>query len=212
VKLGISLLALGALLGDCGHRDRPFETVPAHCDVGGKPGYFVPASSPSVLIGCARLGVSGKRVELSGSRARIDGAPYACVDPAYGRRGRFIPGICVEAPSRLLVRDASRPRQGVRGYAFVVWGTAPASTSRVIVRSNAGMARAAVFDASRIARRPPFAVFIAELPLTAACGDITVVAKGPSAAGRTRMRQPACAPRDRRAARGRPGTGAPRGG
>ena len=192
MRLGISLLALGALLGDCGHRDRPFETVPATCDVGGKPGYFVPASTPPVLIGCARLGVSGKRVELSGSRARIDGRSHACVDPAYGPRGRYIPGICVRAPSRLLIRDASRPRQGVSGYAFVVWGTAPASTAGVVVRSNAGRARAAVFDASRISRQPPFAVFVAELPLPVACGDITVVATGPGASGRARLRRPAC--------------------
>jgi hypothetical protein len=124
VRPALALLALGALLGDCGAEKRPgagraFETMAARCDVGGKPGYFVPASSPPVLIGCARLGVSGKRVELSTSRDRIDGKPHTCVDPAYGR-GRFIPGICVPDPSRFAIRAASRPRQAVRGHAFVI--------------------------------------------------------------------------------------------
>ena len=192
MRLRISLLALGALLGDCDPEERPVAaTTPARCDVGGKPGYFVPASSPPVLIGCARLGVSGKRVELSGSRGRIDGEPHTCVDPAYGRRGRFIPGICVPDPARFAIRDASRPRQGVRGYAFVVWGTAPASTVSVTARSGAATARAAVFATGD----PPFAVFVVELPMPSGCGRITVVAQGSAAsgAGRTRLRRSSCA-------------------
>jgi hypothetical protein len=189
VRPGISLLALGALLGDCAAEERPaakgvFETRPARCDVGGKPGYFVPASSPPVLIGCARLGASARRGELSRSRARIDGEPHVCIDPAYGG-GRFIPGIFLREPSRSMIRDASRPRQGVRGYAFVVWGTAPADTTSVTARSGAGTARAAVFRAS-----PNFAVFVLELPTSAACGRITVIASG---GGRARLRRPACA-------------------
>jgi hypothetical protein len=200
VRPALALLALGALLGDCGREERPVAgrqsaTVPARCDVGGKPGYFVPASSPPVLIGCARLGVSGKRVELSTSPVRIDGEPHTCVDPAYGR-GRFIPGICVPDPSRLEIRDASRPRQAVRGHAFVVWGTAPASTISVTARSGGATARAAVFEASPVrAGEPPFSVFVLELPVPAECGRITVVAQGSAAsgAGRTRLRRSACA-------------------
>jgi hypothetical protein len=200
MRPAIALLALGALLGDCGRDDRSvaaraIETVPAGCDVGGEPGYFVPSSSPPVLIGCARLGVSGKRVELSTSRARIDGEPHTCVDPAYGR-GRFIPGICVPDPSRFAIRDASRPRQGVRDHAFVVWGTAPASTVSVTARAGAATARAAVFEASPVrAGEPPFAVFVLELPVPAACGPITVVARRSAASGggRTRLRRSACA-------------------
>ena len=206
MRLRLSLLVLGALSGDCGPQERTasgrlVETRSARCDVGGKPGYFVPASSPPVLVGCARLGVSGKRVEFSRSRARIDGESHVCIDPAYGR-GRFIPGICAlrPRPSSFAIHDADQPRQGVRGHAFVIWGTAPAGTATVVGRSGSALARAAVFDVAPGVAEPSFAVFVLELPLSAGCDGVTVVASGADTVERVRPRRAACA----RAKRSRP--------
>ena len=75
----------------------------APCSVGERPDYLVPgpADSPLALLGCARLGVSGKRVEFSANLAQIDGALHACINPAYsdrGQRGLYIPGICQPEP------------------------------------------------------------------------------------------------------------------
>jgi hypothetical protein len=68
--------------------------------------------------------VSGKKVEFSGHLARIGSELRVCLDPAYsgrGQRGLFIPGMCLAAPlSRFAIRRADQPRQGVRGYAFVI--------------------------------------------------------------------------------------------
>ncbi len=53
------------------------------------------------LLGCARLGVSGKRVEFSGNLGDIDGARHACINPAYSGRGQpglYIPAICALEP------------------------------------------------------------------------------------------------------------------
>ena len=192
-RLQISLLAAGAFLGDCAQplrhdRDRVTETMPARCDVGGRPGYFVPSTSPPVLIGCARLGVSGKRVEFSTDRVRIGGEPHVCINPAYGgRRGRFIPAACPRRPppSRFRIHDASQPRQGVRGYAFVIWGTAPAGTKTVVARSGSVVARAAVFAVPPGVTGPSFGVFVFELPLSAPCEELTLVATGAGATSTT---------------------------
>jgi hypothetical protein len=163
---------------------RHVESTLAHCAVGERPDYFVPgrSDSPLALLGCARLGVSGNRVEFSGNLAPIDGDLHACINPAYGgrrQRGLYIPAICKLEPqlSRFAVRDAAQPRQGVRGYAYVIWGTAGASTD-VVARFTDGTAQAAVFKVeSELARKfgeSPFSVFVVELPLSAACGPVTV--------------------------------------
>jgi hypothetical protein len=177
-------VTLGALL----------VTVVLGCDVGGRPGYFVPSETPPALLGCARLGLSGKRVEFSGSLSRVDGAFELCINPAYsgrGRRGFFIPSLCKLSPppSRFAVRDARQPRQGVRGYRYVIWGTAPRATREVVARFASGSARAAVFRVpSR--RAPwsfgerPFGLFVLELPTAAACGTVTVTGDGPGARDR----------------------------
>ena len=78
---------------------------------------------------------------------------------------------------------AEVPRQGVRGYELVVWGEAAATTRHVIASHDGGRARAAVFAVTRmLARqygvREPFSVFIVELPVEAACGEITLEAVG----------------------------------
>lgn len=154
------------------------------CRVGERPDYFVPGleDGPLALLGCARLGVSGKRLEFSGNLARIDGDSHLCINRAYQGRGSgfFIPTICKldPPPQRFRVLGASPPGQaGVRGYAFVVWGTGPVSTSRVEARFGNDVGRAAVLKVeSELARdfgERPFSLFVAELPLRAACGPIT---------------------------------------
>ena len=184
-----ALLALSPFLGGCEGAEpsrraeppRVIETVSARCNVGGRPAYFVPADSPAVVLGCARLGVSGKWVEFSGSLSRIDGERELCINPAYsgrGQRGFFIPSLCKlePPPPRFAIRGASQPRQGVRGYGHVVWGTAPPGTSHVVARFNSGRARAAVFHvpSRRAFGERPFDLFVVELPRAAACRPISV--------------------------------------
>jgi hypothetical protein len=167
-------------------------TKPVRCDVGGRPDYFVPAHTPPALLGCARLGVSGKRVEFSGDQGRIDGKFHLCINPAYsgrGQRGIFIPAICKLVPpvTRFAVHDADQPRQAVRGYAYVIWGAAGTSTD-VVVRFAGGAAQAPVFRVgAKLARsigESPFGLFVVELPLSAACAFVTVAGNGPDATER----------------------------
>jgi len=77
------------------------ESTIAICAVGERPDYFVPGppDEPLALLGCARLGVSGKTVEFSANLAHIDGVRQECINPAYsgrGRRGFYIPAICAQ--------------------------------------------------------------------------------------------------------------------
>ena len=183
-------------------RAEALDSVPIRCVVGERPDYFVPADSPPALLGCARLGVSGKRVDFSGSLSRIDGEYYLCIDPAYsgrGRRGFFIPGLCNldPRPSRFAIRDAGQPHQGVRGYRYVVWGTAPRATRGVLARFGSVTADAAVFKVpSRRAPwtfgESPFALFVVEFPLAAACGSVTLVREGSGATKRVRPQGKLC--------------------
>jgi hypothetical protein len=175
----LGLVAL-CLLGGCEREPRAatelVASTRARCPVGDRPGYFVPGpdDGPLALLACARLGVSGKRVELSANLARIEGESHLCLNPAFagrGRRGFYIPAVCKlhPPPQRFAVRDAGRTRQGATGYAFVVWGTAPAATSKVVARHHGGVARAALFEVdAELARRfgeEPFNLFVVELPL-----------------------------------------------
>ncbi len=203
-------VALGLAVSACAEEARPqrseqtrlIETKPARCAVGERPRYFVPATSPPALLGCARLGVSGKRVDFSGSLSPIDGDFHFCVIPAYsgrGQRGFFIPTVCMLPPplARFAIRDASQPRQGVRGYQLVIWGTAPAATSEVLARFDSGRARAVVIKVPSN-RAPwtfgesPFSLFVVELPLAAACGSVTVTGDGPGAIDRIPPRTGLC--------------------
>jgi hypothetical protein len=178
------------------------ESTRASCAVGERPGYFVPGgdNGPLALLGCARLGLSDKRVEFSGSVAELDGEHHACVNPAYsgrGQRGFFIPTICALEPalSRFAVRDARRPRQGVRGYRYVIWGTAGTATD-VVARFAGGSAHAVVFtvepDVAATLGASPFSLFVMELPLSAACSSVTVVARDPRATERVPPRADVC--------------------
>jgi len=163
---------------------RLIETKLAVCRVGERPNYFVPGpvESPLALVGCARLGVSGKHVEFSANLAALEGELETCINPAYSgrrRRGLYIPAICKLDPplSRFAVRDAAQPRQGVRGYAYVVWGTAGASTE-VVARFADGTAQAAVMRVGRALARKfgesPFRLFVVELPVSGVCAAVTV--------------------------------------
>jgi hypothetical protein len=217
----VGVLALTVILSGCARGESPpwaigdggpprqrseetrrIETTLARCAVGQRPAYFVPGppGSPLALVGCARLGVSGKRVEFSANVADIDGVRHACVNPAYsGRRqpGMYIPAICALQPplSRFAVRDAAQPRQGVRGYAYVIWGTAGAST-KVVARFTGGSARAAVFrvgpELARTFGESPFSLFVTELPLSAACAAVTVTGDEQGATERIQPRTRLC--------------------
>lgn len=186
-----ALTALGLLLAGCDPSGRPIDSVAIPCALGKRPAYFVPRLpvSPLAVLGCARLGVHGKRVEFSGTLARIDGALHSCINPAYsgrGRRGAFIPSVCKFPPplSRFAVRNAAHPRQGVRGYAFVIWGTIGPSTSEVVAHFYNGSARAAVLPVrATLAGRfgeAPFSLFVVELPLAVRCAPVILRADGPS--------------------------------
>jgi hypothetical protein len=112
----------------------------------------------------------------------IDGKRAFCMNPAYagrGDRGFYIPAICAFGRlNRFAVRDAQHPREGVRDYALVVWGTAAPSAAEVVSHFGREAARAAVFKVGPVlARRlgqPPFSFFVVELPLRAACVPIRV--------------------------------------
>src|SRR5918999_3173786 len=129
----MAVIAVVALAAGCTAQAEP--TTKTRCEVGGRPGYFVPKpeESPLAIIGCARLGVSTKPVEFSADSQPIGGRDHVCLNPAYRGRGRlgfYIPAACVPAPvsRKLAVIHVEVPRQGVRGYRLVVWGAAPAST------------------------------------------------------------------------------------
>ena len=190
------VIALGGCAGD--GRDPPpapiadtrpitNETRRARCDVGARPPYFVPSGPAGrlALIGCARLGVSGKRVEFSGSVERIGRRRHSCIHPTSFGRTHFIPAICALEPplARFAIREASTPQQGVRGYGEVVWGTAGNADS-VVVHYEGGSAKAAVLHVpEQLARRfrePPFRLFVAELPPKAICSLVTVTTDGAS--------------------------------
>jgi hypothetical protein len=201
--------AAGADAGAARSRALPIRTTQAHCAVGKRPGYFVPtaAKGPALLVGCARLGVSGRRIEFSGDLESIDGRRASCMNPAYagrGNRGFYIPTVCAFGPlNRFAVRDAQHPREGVRDYALVVWGTAAPSAAEVVIRFAREAARAAVFNVGPVlARRmgqPAFSFFVVELPLRAACvpisfreqrtGETRRVAPKPTVCRRARSRR-----------------------
>lgn len=179
------------------------DTLPGECAVGKRPDYFVPGDDrrPALVVGCARLGVSRKRAEFSVNLGRIDGEAHLCVNPAYTGRGQpgfYIPAVCKLDPplARFAVRDVAQPRQGVRGYALVIWGTAPPATTTVNARFGRTAAPAAVFTVparrSRRFRERPFSLFIVELPLRAACAPITVRVVRSEATERIRRRPQPC--------------------
>ena len=163
---------MGALLAFLALASPPVTVATPSCERGRAPSYFVPGGD-AAIIGCARLGVSGKPVELSANTERIGRTDQVCVNPAYrgrGQMGIYIPARCVSpaALGELRIVAAEVPRQAVRGYELVVWGTAPASTRRVVAYHPGGRATAAVFRVRR------GSVFVVELPVGAAGQPIDV--------------------------------------
>lgn len=161
----------------------------ASCDVGAPPDYFVPGGGATV-IGCVRLRLSGKPVEFSTRRQRIGGKRYLCLNPAYRGRGQlgiYIPSMCVRRYrlDELRILGGEIPRQAVRGYERVVWGTAPFRVRRVTARYRGGRARATVFKVEEPRR---FAVFVAELPARSRCRSVEVHAR-PARHGTVRCRR-----------------------
>lgn len=162
----------------------------ARCEIGQRPTYFVPGGDdgPFAIIGCARLGASGKRVEFSADYERIAGEDHVCMDPAYNGRGQagiYIPAVCLREPvaRNLDVVSASIPSQAVRGYQLVLWGTAPPPTSGVSARYERGTTKAAVFPvgaslAREVGASRPFSIFVVELYPQAACGRVLIRAEG----------------------------------
>ena len=183
-------------------RDDVADSVPIRCRVGERPDYFVPAHTPPALLGCARLGQSGKRVDFSGALDRVDGDMHLCINPAYsgrGQRGIYIPGLCKlnPRPSRFAVRDAGQPRQAVDRYEYVIWGTAPRATAEIVARFDSGTANAAIFKVPST-RAPwtfgtsPFALFVVELRLAAACGTVVIDGDGLAAPERIQPQRKLC--------------------
>ena len=183
----VALLLAGCLGGgDDGGGPAPgrlVESAPAECRVGEAPRYFMPGRA-AALVGCARLGESGKRVEFSVDRESIGGERLACINPAFNGRGRpgiFIPAICSSTRrlSGFAVHDASQPRQAVREYAYVIWGTA-GDADEVVARYDGGTAKAVVMKVGRdLAAKlgeDPFRLFVVELPLAAGCERVTITA------------------------------------
>ena len=159
------------------------DTVEGDCAVGERPAYFVPGGDPAVVIGCAILGRSGKTVEFSVDDELIGGKNHICINPAFagrGHRGFYIPGACLREPVRhqLDVVDVMVPRQGVRGYKRVLWGTA-GTDAKVVAQYGDEQAQAAIFTVDpsvtgEVTAQRPFSVFVVELPIGTYCTDVAI--------------------------------------
>ena len=159
-------------------------TTESHCNIGGRPGYFVPGGDdgPVAIIGCARLGASGKPVELSADYEPIGREGQVCINPAFrgrGQLGLYIPTACVRDPAarRLDVVSIGIPSQGVRDYGLVIWGTADASVRTVHAGYDGPETRAALFPVRRrlahaVGATRPFGVFVVELHPRPACARV----------------------------------------
>ena len=190
-------------------RPRPLAATKAveRCNVGGRPDYFVPGGNdgPFAIVGCARLGVSGKPVEFSADYERIAQQDVVCLDPAFrgrGQMGVYIPATCPADSTlrRFRILDAEVPRQAVRDYEFVIWRTAKPATRGVVATFEGGRASGAVFNvdqalASRVGASRPFSVFVVELPIAAKCASTELRARSSSGTASDRLapaRGPAC--------------------
>lgn len=218
------VVLLGALVVGCGTGDGTGEqaekssvpppiphvkdTVPIACKRGKRPDYFVPADpGPIVIVGCARVGVSGATVEFSINREPIGRKVYTCVNPAYPAKGRragtYIPATCLlSAGRRLDVVDFRPPRQGLgQRYERVIWGTSPTFPHGVIARSGDERTPAALLHvggdlAERAGVKRPFSLFVTELPNETACDESTIELLGGSATERIPPRPGVCRGRE----------------
>jgi hypothetical protein len=194
-RLGTTVAALVLVAGCSGEAAvRSLNaTEEAPCEIGQRPQYFVPgpdADEPIAIIGCARLGASGRPVEFSANAETIGRRRHLCINPAYrgrGQMGIYIPAVCLSnpVPNGLEVQDVRVPRQAVRDYGLVIWGSAPAATQEIVARQERDETAAAVFEvgpglARAAGARKPFTAFVAELDPDASCAPIFVSARGPS--------------------------------
>jgi hypothetical protein len=149
------------------------------CDVGSEVEYFVPGATsdhPALIIGCAELSQTGSPVEFSANGERFRGSLDTCINPAY-EKGQYIPATCTSsALSRLEVFEGGRRRIPGKPDGYVTWGTAPAD-SAVFLATSEGETEAITFSvpgkvATRVGASSPFAVFVAELPVEAACENV----------------------------------------
>ena len=186
-RMVAALLVLPAVLvviGCGGEDDDPAQSNAgtrsvADCRMGERPDYYVPASRPVVLVGCAQLGVSGKPVEFSVEEPK-SGRPGVLVNPTYGDTENypksyiFIPGTAFVPTGGLRLVTAEIPKQGVRGYELVRWGETGAD-EYVAARAAAGEFEAATFEVpQRLANERLRRLFVVELPAAAACGEIAI--------------------------------------
>jgi hypothetical protein len=154
------------------------RSEPIDCRAGSEPDYFVPGG-PGVLVGCVRLGESGKRVEFSVHMDELREGPLTCINPAYwgrGQRGLFIPTVCPFTPIKreLHLSDVRVPSQGTPGYERVIWGTIGSRRGDVRVSYRRQRVDAVMIDVDqRLARKAeaglPFRIFVVELPRETAC-------------------------------------------
>jgi hypothetical protein len=184
----LAALALATAFGAA--PDAP-ATRAIDCDGGRKPGYYVPAAGPVTVVGCAMLGLSGRPIEFSVNAERFMGRTGFCINPAFrgrGSPGMYIPASCSDdlPPDEFEVWYSGIPRQGVRGYRRVVWGTAAPGTERVVAGYDRGVTRAAVFDTRR-----GFSLFVLELPVETGCLTVTLRGSG-GQRGRVGARRNVC--------------------
>jgi hypothetical protein len=206
IRVPVVTLALFVLIPGCDDGDRASTpsagpTIPSACELGEPPGYFVPgpdADDPLAIIGCARLGPSGKPIEFTAHAEQIVREAHICVNAAYRGRGQlgiYIPSVCPlnPVPRGVRVLSARIPRQAVRRYELVIWGTTGASTRHVVARHHLGATAAAVFRVNRqlaraVGAKRLFSVFVVELAPEAGCQAIRVDAQGRSGSTTQRIR------------------------
>ena len=157
------------------------QVARARCETGAPPGYYVPHREdlgPVARVICARLPVSGESLEFSLTRARISGEIHPCLHAAYDE-GEHISTTCArESLSHYAVRGVGEARRSWGDYAYVLWGTAGRPVSAVQLRYAGGFASATVFrvdqdlaDSFGVRRLD---IWVAELPLAAACGPVVL--------------------------------------
>ncbi|MEJ7891442.1 MAG: hypothetical protein WKF94_02245 [Solirubrobacteraceae bacterium] len=158
------------------------QVTRARCEEGEPPGYYVPHDAnlgPVVRVICARLPVSRKRVDFSGTRGRISAETDSCLHAAYAA-GERQTATCANVPplSEYAVRGIGDARREWGDYGYVIWGSVGGSVSAVQLRYAGGYTSATVFRVGEeLARRfgeQRFGVWVAELPLAAACGTVVI--------------------------------------
>lgn len=147
-----------------------------------QPNYYVPHRknlTQPVRVVCARLPFSGERVDFIGTRTRIGGEIESCLHAAYSD-GERQTATCRNVPPlhKYAVRRIGDARREWGDYKYVIWGTAGRPVSAVTLRFAGGFASATVFrvdgDLARQFGERRLDIWVAELPLAAACGPVVI--------------------------------------